>query len=727
MKYIYIILLFLFKRRFILPSSKACIAFLLLPVGLQAQIVVTTPLERSVYQRDSDGSAYVTISGSYTTAIDKVEARMIPVNSGQGQDISWTTIQTNPTSGLYSGSIHIPGGWYKIEVRGTRNGIVVGNSAAVQKMGVGEVFVIAGQSNAQGINYTSPAASDDRVNYINYDNEISNSLNDPPAPAFTQLGSSTHTMGLRGHGTWCWGILGDLLASKLNVPILFVNVAWEGTGLLNWTRSSRNEPTWDVFSGLVMFPSQMPYGNLRLSMQHYVKQYGVRAVLWMQGESDNFPLNTSFDNYKNGLKGLINKLSSDVNFRIPWVISRTSRIMNGSNVSTTSSNVILAQNAVIQELPGVAYAGPETDNLYPSRGGDGTHFQGVEGTTILANAWNDIMDDAFFTLVSPVSVTNEPKITSVCATDNSSVNLTLPDGYLNYSWYREENGALRNLSGGRSITVREPGVYTAKVKDAFGNTLRTQKMSITTSIKPATPTILQSGSQQACADSSFTYSINAGIDEYTWYKDNVQNSLINGNSLTVSESGTYFVKSQNVLGCLSDNSVASAFIVRPQVPTPVIAKTGPFTATANIDGTGFNESYDWKRGDTILTTSTVDSVRTTVTGLYSARAKAAFTLGNNVLTCYSLFSNELQVFTEGETDIIVFPNPGARDNVYVESRDDIPNAEIIVYDLFGRVRVTQKQDMKSRVKILVRNLPTGQYIVRIKGAGVDVSKQLVVL
>jgi hypothetical protein len=565
------------------------------------------------------------------------------------------------------------------------------------------------------------------VNYINYDNESTNSLSDLPAPSFSQLNSSTHTMGMRGHGTWCWGILGDLLAVKLNVPILFINTAWEGTALLNWLKSSRNELTWDVASGLILFAPQMPYGNMRLSMQHYVKQYGARAVLWMQGESDNYPLNTSFNDYKNGLKELINKVSTDVNFRIPWVISRTSRSANGSGTSVTSPAVISAQNAVISELSGIAYPGPETDNLYPGRGGDGTHFQGIEGTTILANAWNDALSSTFFDLVGPVSPTDEPRIASSCAADNASVNLTLPEGYSNYAWYKEENGTFRDAGGGRSLTVTTPGVYTARVKDAKGNALRTQKMTITTSIKPATPTILQSGSQQACADSSFTYSINGGNDEYSWFRQGTSNSLTNNLNLTVSESGTYFVRGQNVLGCLSDNSVPSTFISRPEVPTPVIAKTGPFTATATIDQTGFNETYDWRRGQELLTTSTSDSVRTNVTGLYSARTRANFILENNLLTCYSLFSNELQVITEGETDIVVFPNPGAADRIFVESRDDIPNAEIIVYDLLGRIHVTQKQDMKSRVKIQVKNLSTGKYIVRIKGAGVDVTKQLLVL
>ncbi|GLU56599.1 sialate O-acetylesterase [Dyadobacter frigoris] len=688
---------------------------------------MTAPLERAIYQRDLDKSANVTVSGSYSIAVDKIEVHVLPVSAEQGTEIPWRTLQTNPAGGVFSGVIRISGGWYTIEVRGSKNGIIIGNTSTVSRVGVGEVFIISGQSNAQGINYSSPVANDERVNYIDHNNEISNSLDNLPPPLFTQLNNSNITMGLRGHGTWCWGILGDLLAVKLNVPVLFVNTAWEGTAISNWNKSSRNEATWDVASGLIQFAPQMPYANVRLSMQHYVKQYGARAILWMQGESDTYPLNTNFNDYKNGLQDLITKLSSDINFRVPWVIARTSRIANQNQVSVTSPSVIAAQNAVIQDLQGIAYAGPETDNLFTSRGGDGTHFQGVEGTTILANAWNDVLNSDFFSTVSPVSVSDEPKITSTCAPNNTSVNLTLPDGYLNYFWYTDVNGSLRDLGGGRTINISSPGTYIARVKDANGNTLRSQKIVINTSIKPVTPTIAQSGSQQVCADSSFTFSINSGNDQYTWYKQGTNDALLSGPSITVSETGNYFVRSQSVFGCLSDNSNVSALIVRPVIPTPVIAKSGPFTATATINETGLNESYDWKRDEQILTTSTTSSIRTNVTGTYSARTKDTFAIGTNLLTCYSPFSNELEVITEGESDIVVFPNPGSRDNIYVESRDDIANAEITVYDLLGRIMTFQRQDMKSRVKIPVRNLSSGKYIVRIKGSGIDVTRQIVVL
>ncbi|WP_159469883.1 sialate O-acetylesterase [Dyadobacter sp. 3J3] len=701
--------------------------FLLTPAYANAQISLTAPLERSVYQRELNGSATVTISGSYALAMDKIEVHATPVSANQGTEINWTTLQDKPTGGVFSGTLRLNGGWYKLEVRGSKNGVLVGNPSTISKTGVGEVFIIAGQSNAQGMvdhNYSNalpPGASDDRINYVADNNEDNNNTQDLAYPTFKQLNSTEEVMGPRGHGSWCWGLLGDLLVKKLNVPIMFVNTAWSGTSIINWVESSQNIPTYSVYTDhTFILPSQMPYGNLRLALQYYVKQYGARTILWMQGESDNVPVKMSSEEYRSKLKFVISKLSSDVNKKIPWVIARTSYASN-----SVYQPIIDAQNAVINDLPGIAYPGPSTDNLQAERA-DGTHFYGGNALTVLANAWNDALTVNFFSTVAPVSVTDEPKITSVCAPNNASVNLTLPDGYLNYTWTKEVNGNT-STEGGRSISVSNPGVYYAKLRDANGNTLRSQKITISGTVKPATPTILQSGSQQECADSAFTFSINPGNDQYSWYKQGNNTSISTGSAINVTEGGNYFVNGQNVLGCTSDNSSASSLLIRPEVPTPVIAKSGPFSAMATITETGLNESYNWKRDEQILETSSGNTIKTNVKGTYAARAFQTFTLDNNQLTCYSAYSNDLEVVTDGNADFVVYPNPGARDDIYVESRDDVENAEITVYDLYGRIMITQTQDMKSRVKIQVKNLTSGKYILRIKANGVNVSKQIIVL
>ena len=696
---------------------RICLFLFLIPFGLSAQIKITSPVERAVYQRSANGQATISVTGNYTVPVDKIELRAVPVISGQGIDSPWATLQTNPTGGLFSGTITLFQGWYTLEARASLAGKIVGQVATVSRMGVGEVFMISGQSNAQGVDYefpNKPVAADDRVNYINYNNSV-NSLNDPPYPIFERLNTANITMGPRGKSPWCWGILGDLLTQKLNVPVLFINTAWEGTSIGNWAESSQGKKTQNSFG--FFYPEQMPYANLRLSMQHYAKEFGVRAILWMQGETDTYPLATGFEAYKASLNAVLDKLGVDTNTRVTWVISRTSRIQNANLQSVTSPAVIAAQNAVIDGLFSTTYPGPETDALYPQRF-DGTHFSGTTGLTILANAWNNTLNTDFFTKVSPLLPAAVPKITSVCANNNTSLTLTLPEGYASYTW-------LPSGTTGRTLTVTGPGEYSARVKDASGNTVHSQKLIVQSSIKPAAPTIVQSGSQQSCADSAFVFSLTSSNDSYSWFKQNTTNIIATGPTFAVTEAGSYQVKGQNVFGCVSDNSAAASLVIRAQTPQPTIAKSGPFSMMASIPQTGLNEQYDWKRDQKILSNHT-NIVKTDTSGQYSARAKVSYTLGSNLLTCYSAYSATQQVVTDEKNDVVIFPNPGAADDLFIESRENMRNAEITVYDIYGRVVITQTQDLTSRVKIQVKNLAAGKYIIRIKSSDVDLTKQIMI-
>jgi hypothetical protein len=694
----------------------------LIPLGLRAQIKITSPVERAVYQRGSNSQATVSVSGNYTVPIDKIELRAVPVIAGQGSEFAttWTPLPTKPSGGLFSGTITLPGGWYTLEARGSLNGKIVGQTAIVSRMGVGEVFMISGQSNAQGVDYIStskPVATDDRVNYLNQSN-IVNSLVDPLYPVIDRLDQATDNIGPRGKTPWCWGILGDLLTQKLNVPILFINTAWEGTSIKYWRDSAQGKIAKNRYG--FTYPEEMPYGNLRIYMQNTAKQFGVRAILWTQGETDTFPEATGYEEYRSSLQFIMDKLGSDINGRVTWVISRTSRIRNDAGSSIISPAVIGAQNAVIDGLFSTAYAGPETDALYPERA-DGTHFAGNAGTsglTILANAWNNVLDINFFNRVSPLLPAAVPVITSICAPNNSSLTLTLPEGYTSYRW-------LPSYSSGRSLTVTGPGEYYAQLKDAYGNTVNSQKLVVTSSIKPATPTIVQSGSQQACADSAFIFSLTSSNDDYSWFKQNTANILANGPTFSVKEAGTYQVKSQNVFGCSSETSAPASLTIRPQIPQPSIAKSGPFTIMATIPQTGLNEQYDWKRDEKTLLNHT-SIVKTDTSGKYAARTKVNYTLGSNLLTCYSPYSSSQEVITNEQNDVVIFPSPASGDALYLESRDNMMNAEITVYDIYGRIVITQTEDLTDRVKIHAQNLPTGKYIIRIKSAEVDLSKQIMI-
>ena len=697
--------------------AKALLLIFILPSLVFAQLKITSPSPRAVYQRDVTGQREITISGSFSINLDKVEVRAVPVVLGQGVEIPWKTLQANPVGGVFNGKIILYQGWYTVEVRGSSGGTIVARDV-LERLGVGEVFIISGQSNAQGLKkYPGPGATDDRVIYIsNFDNDGIDYLVDPPAPIFQKLETDLEIMSPRGQSAWCWGILGDLLVKKLNLPVLFINTAWEGTAIENWASSAKGIPTYNKYGGF-QYPTQMPYANLRIAVRNYASQYGVRGILWMQGETDAL-FKTPAANYRSDLLYLIDKIGAETGRRIMWVIARTSRTSpNEFTPSSTNSEIISAQNAVIDIPFYPTYRGPETDPLVPDRLPDRTHFVGVGALTQLANAWYNSLDAQFFSEATPSAPLAVPLVTAACVPENNAVTITLPTGYVSYLW---NTGSTSN-----SIRVTNAGTYRATVKDAAGNSLLSQIVVLENNAKPSTPSVIPGGDQQACADSSFTFSVNAANDNFLWYNA-TDNSLITTNqNFKTAESGSYYVKRQNIFGCISDKSANSNLLIRPKISKPVIESSGPFSITASIAETGLNEKYIWNLPGS-NTDTTANIIKVLKSGDYKAKAMASFTLNNNMITCYSDVAT--RNFKTNETnEVVIYPNPSQNSFVYIESRDDIKNAEVTVFDIYGRVvRQESMAVLKSRTEIKLSGLASGMYILRVTGEGQSITKQLVI-
>jgi hypothetical protein len=711
------------RYRIILPVvAKAFLLICAVSSTVFSQIKITSPTFQAVYQQDVKGQREITVSGTFTTPMDQVEIRAEPVAQGQGVPMPWKALQVAPKGGVFAGNITLPGGWYTLEVRAVSDGKIVGRDV-LARVGIGEVFIIAGQSNAQGLKgkpTQGTGATDDRVLYINnYENDLLGQypdlLTDPVPPTFAKITSDIKTMSPRGQTAWCWGLLGDLLVAKLNVPVLFINAAWEGTAIKNWAESSAGNRTTSLYG--YQYSPGMPYGNLKISARNYGNQYGLRAILWMQGETDGF-FGTTASFYKTNLQKIINQLTSDTQKRITWVIARTSRSTNNPNVpSQAYPNIIAAQNAVLDTQFNPTYPGPETDGLVINRK-DGLHFEGAEELAILANAWNQSLDVNFFSTVPPAAPAEVPSLTASCVAENNAVLISLPAGYASYEWSNGERTS--------TIKVSAAGTYRATVRDEVGNSTLTSVVVLDNGAKPIQPSILQQGQQQACADSSFQFAVAEGSDIYSWYKEGSTTVLATGATAKISQTGNYFVKAQNIFGCISENSPVSSLVIRPKISKPIIAASGPFSITASITEPSLNEQFLWRRpGSETDTTAAI--VKILKTGTYSTKAKVVFTIGdNNALTCYSDTASQ-DFKTNEQNEVVIYPNPSQGSFVYIESRDNIQDAVVTLFDIYGRaIKTTAPRLLNSRLQIEVGNLPTGKYILRVTGQGQSLTKQIVI-
>lgn len=326
------------------------------PTGTTTGLVTTKkPVSRQIIQRNSSGLANIPVSGSYTGPVDSIEARAIvmPGPNDSGTSTSWQTVDASPSSGSFSGSLtNVPqGGWYEVEFRSITSGIpsVV---SSVSRVGVGDIYLIAGQSNAA--NFGSPAIdpNDDRVSARTLPTGNSWVRLKDPLPNFDP--------GSAGTGGSAWTRLGSLLTVAENVPIGFLSLGIGNTKVDDW-----------------LSPNLFYLTRIRDSVRSFPPN-GFKAILWHQGERDA-NISTTFTAYQSRLESVIaaSRIEPGSTWNVPWYIAEASDQSGSSNL-TQEEPIKAAQRTVAFADPHT-FLGASTDefHLENASGGklsDGIHF-----------------------------------------------------------------------------------------------------------------------------------------------------------------------------------------------------------------------------------------------------------------------------------------------------------------------------------------------------------------
>ena len=561
-----------------------CIVGLLSQNRAFAQLDVTYPLNRMIIQRSNTNQATVQIAGSYAQSLDTVEARMIARVVGQGTSTNWATLQASPTNGQFNGTLVAQGGWYRIEVRGLRNGQVVATDS-VPRFGVGEVFGIMGHSNAQGssciINgvdkcMTREGAVDDRVTVVGLVQGT------PDFYVYEQTGNTGHLPGLTAFSqlttfsgispfakvAWCWGRMGDVLAQRTNVPVLIYNAGFGGSNMEVNYKSAYNIP---FEHGFIRYNIRMPYVNTRNIMNLYVPSTGIRAMLVLHGENDR---GNSTDLIKTHYYGVIDTLRSE--FKKPdlaWIIALS------SYAGAVFTNVRDAQSEVAHKPGYRTYQGPDMDLMRSiEERPDGLHYSAA-GQYRAGTMWADAITDQYLQSITPYMAELQPLAGIACAGGNQ-LQLTQPNGYF-YSWNDSTSLA-------QSITVGQ-GTYSARLRSSQNNRQYfPPDVTVPASVRPPTPTLTTAGSATAiCQTNGLTLTSNS-TDLNQW------STGATAPSINVTSAGTYSLLAKNaVYGCLS-NAVAKtislagadlSLSMRVSRRTPVVGDTVTFTLMVRNEST----------------------------------------------------------------------------------------------------------------------------------------------
>jgi hypothetical protein len=234
---------------------------------------------------------------------------------------------------------------------------------------VGEVFVVAGQSNS-----ANHGAEKQRTRTNRVAAQAGNHwqpANDPQP-------------GATGNGGSFLPAFGDALVEKFDVPDGLVACGVGATSVREWLPKGATFPNPPTLLGQVQKRADGTweskgalYEAFRARLQP-LGPNGFRAVLWHQGESDanqKDPTRTLPGNlYREYLEKLIRQSRKDLGWDVPWVVAQASYHGPGDE---GSADIRAAQASLWKD--GLGLEGPDSDALkgeLRDNGGKGVHFSG---------------------------------------------------------------------------------------------------------------------------------------------------------------------------------------------------------------------------------------------------------------------------------------------------------------------------------------------------------------
>ncbi len=286
------------------------------------------------------GSADVKITGQLPPELadeNELAYRLVLVKDQTPLDAQWKAVALKRQEENFQATITVPaGGWYSLAVRFIEPKSRKSITATTGPFGVGEVFLVAGQSYATNTNDERLKVEDAQQRVVAY-NVFANSwavANDPqPAPDGSDGGS-------------IWPALGDLLVRELDVPVAFANVAVGATSSAQWL------PDGKLHAGLVK-------GGTSLGT--------FRAILWQQGESDVIAKTTS-ETYIANLQTIRSSAVKAWGFEPVWLAAKSTHHPTVYN-DPEGEGRIRGAIEELSKLPGFG-AGPDTDTLTGENRGD---------------------------------------------------------------------------------------------------------------------------------------------------------------------------------------------------------------------------------------------------------------------------------------------------------------------------------------------------------------------
>ena len=310
-----------------------------------------SPQDWQVFQRHARDSGPVRIAGA-----SDADVRVSVAGITQ-------TLAVDPETHRFEATVMVPaGGWHRLEAASGAE------TATVEHVGVGEVFLVAGQSNAG--NYGSGKLSSQTGRVASWDGSIWR-LSADPQP------------GAGGNGGSFLPAFGDALVRRFDVPVGVVPLAAGGTSVREWLpkgiRFAQNTTTGHGVKAVEGgFEADGVLFHRLTGPMKALGAGGFRAVLWHQGESDagqarsGYPADRqiSGSQYSDFMEQLIRRSRQAAGWPAPWFTAQTTY---HSENDPSDAEFRGAMESLWHK--GLAWPGPDTDSLRAEYR-DGIHMNG---------------------------------------------------------------------------------------------------------------------------------------------------------------------------------------------------------------------------------------------------------------------------------------------------------------------------------------------------------------
>ena len=296
------------------------------------KLTIGTLKERQIIQRNDENRAVIDVSGTYRAedVPESVEicAQLAP-DARRGESVEWKSVDIF-SDGEFSGTLDlIAGGWYTVKVRVNCGGEYM--EEQISKVGVGDIYLTAGQSNSASFGQDKTTPKNDTVSTWNPETG---------AWVFSADPQVSWSGSFVGSGGSPWPTLGDYLTEKYGVPIGFISSGWGSSVVADFLPENNKH-----------------YKRLRIPLETFGVN-GIKAVLWHQGESDAIS-GTSSEQYMNDLLTVVESSREDAGYNIPWVIARAAYHTQSS--TENENKVVQGQIAACNGIN--IFTGPTTDDL----------------------------------------------------------------------------------------------------------------------------------------------------------------------------------------------------------------------------------------------------------------------------------------------------------------------------------------------------------------------------